>query len=72
MLKITYKYLLPFLTIFFLIGVIGCGVGAYGGFVLGKKAICDDVAFYYNNDLPIKDCSATSKKYTDVFMGKAK
>jgi len=31
-------------------------LGLYLGFQVGKGAVCGDVAFYYSNDLPIKDC----------------
>ena len=30
--------------------------GLYFGFLVGKESVCGDIAFYYHNDLPVKDC----------------
>ncbi len=35
-------------------------IGLYSGFSMGKDSVCGDIAFYYNNDLPVKACVATN------------
>jgi len=48
----------------FLLLIIGATFlsGIYAGFQLGKESVCGDIAFYYNNDLPVKACIETVKK----------
>jgi formate-dependent nitrite reductase membrane component NrfD len=40
--------------------------GLYAGFILGKESVCGDIAFYYNNDLPVKSCVEKGNKHDNT------
>lgn len=51
--RILNKCILSFFLV--IIGSAFLG-GIYAGFEIGKESVCGDIAFYYNNDLPVKAC----------------
>ena len=51
-----YTKCITLFTIAFLCLLASGMAGIYHGYKLGIDAVCEDVAFYYNNDLPLKAC----------------